>query len=91
LEVVRLYTEILKPWSATLRAKFWPMTARPIRPISDVASDIIIYGFKIGRKFTRRAEARLESDLLLNNDHLWHETNRNSHSTEIRRVTKIVK
>jgi len=67
------------------------MTARPIRPITDVASGIIVSGFKIGRKFTRRAEARLESDLLLNNDHLRHETNRNSHFIEIHRVAVIAK
>jgi len=73
-----------------LRAKFWPMTARPIRPISDVASDIIVSGFKIGRKFTRRAEARLDSDIPSNNSHVSNEAIRNSDGTEVRCVTKIV-
>ena len=31
-----LYTEMGKPFSATLRARFWPMTARPTRPTVDM-------------------------------------------------------
>jgi hypothetical protein len=33
--VVRLKTEIWKPWSAMLSARFWPITASPTRPTSE--------------------------------------------------------
>ncbi len=34
-----LYTEMGKPFSATLRARFWPMTARPMRPTVDMLAE----------------------------------------------------
>ena len=34
LETVRLKATTVKPWSAALRIRFWPMTARPMRPKS---------------------------------------------------------
>src|SRR5450631_2760143 len=40
LDTVRLKTATLKPWSFMLRTKFCPMTARPIRPISQIGSGI---------------------------------------------------
>jgi hypothetical protein len=38
LDTVRLKATTLKPWSAALRIKFWPMTAKPIRPKSPLAT-----------------------------------------------------
>jgi hypothetical protein len=37
----RLYTEIGKPFSAMLRARFWPITARPTRPILESEAEAI--------------------------------------------------
>lgn len=38
LDTVRLKATTLKPWSAALRIRFWPMTAKPIRPKSPLAT-----------------------------------------------------
>src|SRR5215510_11189385 len=37
-ETVRLKATTVNPWSFMLRIRFWPMTARPIRAISALAS-----------------------------------------------------
>lgn len=37
-ETVRLKQMTVKPWSAALRMRFWPMTARPMRPKSPLGS-----------------------------------------------------
>ena len=34
LATVRLKAQMVNPWSPTFRMRFWPITARPIRPIS---------------------------------------------------------
>ena len=36
LDTVRLYTATVNPWSFMFRTRFWPMTARPISPMSAV-------------------------------------------------------
>jgi len=38
LETVRLKTTTVKPWSAVFKIRFWPMTARPMRPKSPLGS-----------------------------------------------------
>ena len=43
LEGERLPTQTLKPLEAMFRAKFWPMTARPYRPMSqDMIEGVLI-------------------------------------------------
>src|SRR5271170_6903900 len=42
LDVVRLNTATLYPWSFMLSTRFWPITASPIKPISQVPSAISI-------------------------------------------------
>ena len=39
LGTVRLKAMTLKPWSAAFMIRFWPMTARPIRPKSPLGSE----------------------------------------------------
>src|SRR5215469_4929525 len=41
-DVVLLKTATLNPWSVMLSTRFWPITARPINPISQVASGILL-------------------------------------------------
>ena len=44
-----------KPFSATLRARFWPMTARPMRPTVDMAEEELE---KRKRKREKRSEKK---------------------------------
>src|SRR5215467_1784965 len=61
-DVVLLKTATLKPWSVMLSTRFWPITARPISPISQVASDILLSAPKT---LWYRSRWRPRSSLLL--------------------------
>src|ERR1700733_14015463 len=45
LETVRLKTATLYPWSFMFSTRFWPITANPINPISQFASDMLALPF----------------------------------------------
>jgi hypothetical protein len=66
LETVRLNAATVKPWSFMLRMRFWPITARPMSPMSAFASLILkavgfVWGVNLRRGMRTRGRQRGKS------------------------------
>src|SRR5579862_853825 len=62
LETVRLKTATRYPWSFMFRTRFWPITARPIRPMSQVGD--AMSSILASLIYTRGQEAAVHRDRL---------------------------